>query len=143
MDIRSLSPDYAVAPQLQPADLPGVREAGFATLICNRPDEEVGPELSSDEMRRAAEDSGLRFVLNPVRNGALTDAEVARQAEARAASDGPVLAYCRSGTRSAVVWALGEAGSGDPDAILAAAAEAGYGLDGLRPELEARSRGSK
>ena len=139
MQINRISPDYAVAPQIDPSDLDEVRAAGFATLICNRPDEEVPPDLSSDAMRQAAEARGLHFVLNPVRNGALSEANVEVQTEEVRASAGPVLAYCRSGTRSAMVWALGQAGSLAVDDILSATSRAGYSLDGLRRDLDARA----
>lgn len=137
MDIRQITSDYAVSPQIDPADVPALAEAGFVAIICNRPDHEICPDQSSATMRAAAEAVGLRFVDNPVENGAMTEAMVVNQAEAIAASDGPVFAYCRSGTRSTVVWALGQAGKTPVDDILAAAARAGYALDGLRPQLEA------
>ncbi len=140
MDIRNLTDSYAVAPQITPDELPQARAQGFSTLICNRPDEEVTPDLASDAMRRAAEAAGLRFVMNPVHNGALSEANVSDQSRAIRAADGPVLAYCRSGTRSTVVWALGQAGERPTDEILRRAAEAGYPLDGLRPQIEARGK---
>ncbi len=140
MEIKHLTPHYAVSPQIEPRDVAEARRQGFTTLICNRPDEEVPGDLSAAALRRAAEAAGLRFVVNPVRNGALTEANVADQAEAMAASDGPVLAYCRSGTRSAVVWALGQAGDTPTDDILRQAAAAGYALEGLRPQIDARAR---
>lgn len=137
MDVRQITPDYAVSPQIDPADIPALAEAGFVAIICNRPDHEIGPDQSSAAMRAAAEAAGLRFIDNPVENGALTEAMVANQAETIDASGGPVFAYCRSGTRSTIVWALGQAGKMPVDEILGAAARAGYALDGLRPQLEA------
>ena len=137
MDFARITPDYAVAPQIAPEDAEAVRAAGFTDVVCNRPDEEVPPDLSADALQAACEAAGLRFHRNPVRNGALGEAEVAAQRAAIAAADGPVLAYCRSGTRSAAVWALG-ARELDADAILAATSRAGYDLSGLRPHLDTR-----
>mgnify|MGYP006273240815 CR=1 FL=1 len=139
MDIRPLTDRFAVAPQLQPEDLPALRAAGIATLICNRPDEEVTPDIGTERMRAAAEAAGLAFIDNPVRMHALDDAVVARQrdAAASAAPDAKALAYCASGTRSTLVWMLAEAPQTDPDSLLAAARGAGYALDALRPQLEA------
>ena len=72
MDIRPLSPDYAVSPQIDPEDFAAIRAAGYTTVIDNRPDGEIPPHLHTDEMRRAAEALGLVFVANPVIGGALT-----------------------------------------------------------------------
>ena len=137
MDYAHITDGYAVAPQIDPAEVEAIRAAGFTDVICNRPDEEVSPDLVAEQMRAAVEGAGLRFHLNPVRNGALTEDNVRLQAEAIAGAAGPVLAYCRSGTRSSVVWALGRTDMA-ADEILAATARAGYALDGLRPQLEAR-----
>lgn len=60
MDIRELEPGHAVSPQIEPSDLARVAEAGFVTVICNRPDAENPPERQSDAMRAAAEAAGLR-----------------------------------------------------------------------------------
>lgn len=135
MEIRRLSADYAVSPQIAPEDLPAVAEAGFRTVICNRPDAEVPPGLGAQAIRQAAEAAGLRFVENPVTHATVDAARIARQAEAMEA--GPTLAYCASGTRSAILWALGQAGRMPADAILAATGRAGYDLAALRPRLEA------
>jgi hypothetical protein len=81
-------------------------------------------------MQQAAEAAGLAFVFNPVTGGMLTEANVEEQAEAIAGSEGPVVAYCASGNRSTVVWALGVAGEVPVDDIIARAAENGYNLTG-------------
>ena len=137
MDIRPLTPRYAVAPQIDAADMAAIAAAGFTTVICNRPDDEVGPEQSSDTMRRAAEAAGLRYEDLPLVQETLTPDNAARQREIIEGAEGPVLAYCRSGTRCAVIWALGQAGRMPVEEILQKTAAAGYQLDGLRPALEA------
>ena len=78
----------------------------------------------------------MNFVYIPVTNEGLTLDQVQEQAEQIAGADGPVLAYCRSGTRSSIVWAMGKAGEMPVDEILATTSKAGYQLDGLRPSLE-------
>lgn len=140
MDIRDVTPRYSVAPQLTPEDMAALAEAGFTDVICNRPDSEVPPDIDSTAMRSAAETAGLRFHDNPVVNGALTLTEVHRQGDLLAGTDGRVCAYCRSGTRSIVVWALSRAGLETPDALIAAAAEAGYDISGLRSQIEAMAQ---
>ncbi len=137
MDIRRISPDYAVSPQIEPADLPDIAQAGFTTVLCNRPDEEVPAELQAEALRIATEAAGLRFVVNPVTHQGLDAEMVSRQIQAIEASDGPVLAYCASGTRSSIVWSLGQVGKMEPDQIIDATAQAGYDLARMRPQLEA------
>ena len=140
MDIRPLTPDYAVSPQIEPGDLPAIKAAGYTTIIDNRPDGEIPDHLQTDPMREAAEALGLVFIPNPVIGGALTMANVTAQAEAMAAATGPVLAYCASGNRSSVVWALANAGKRPVDELVGIPARFGYQLDHLRPQLEALAR---
>lgn len=139
MDIRQITESYSVSPQIDPADLPAIAGAGFAAVICNRPDAEVPPSHQADAIRQAAEAAGVAFHVLPLTHQTMTPENVARQAELAGAATGPVLAYCASGTRSSVVWALGQAGTASADDILARTAAAGYQLDGLRPALEANS----
>lgn len=140
MDIRAITPDYAVSPQIEPTDLPAIKAAGYVTVIDNRPDGEIPPHLQTDAMRAAAEALGLVFVANPVIGGMLTMDNVAQQGAAIAASRGPVLAYCASGNRSSIVWALSQAGKRPVDELIALPARFGYQLEHLRPQIEALAR---
>lgn len=137
MDIRALTPTYAVAPQVAPEDFAAIRAAGYVTVIDNRPDGEIPPELQTGAMRAAAEAAGLAFVANPVVGGAITEENVTSQAAAIATSPGPVFAYCASGNRSSVVWALAHAGRMSADELIGIPARFGYSLEWLRPTLEA------
>lgn len=137
MDIRAITPDYAVSPQIEPGDLAAIKAAGYVTVIDNRPDGEIPPHLHTDAMRQAAEALGLVFVANPVIGGALTMDNVTAQGAAIAASSGPVLAYCASGNRSSVVWALANAGKRPVDELVGLPARFGYQLDHLRPQIDA------
>lgn len=137
MDIRQLSPTYAVSPQIDPGDVVAIAEAGFKTIICNRPDAEVPPSHNTDVIEAAARDAGLAFVAIPVTHQGLNMEMIDAQRAALDASDGPALAYCASGTRSSIVWALGQAKDMSADDILAATSAAGYDLGGLRPQLDA------
>ncbi len=141
MDIRAITPDYAVSPQIEPGDLPAIKAAGYVTVIDNRPDGEIPPHLHAAEMRKAAESLGLVFVANPVVGGAMTMANVTVQAEAIAASPGPVFAYCASGNRSSVVWALANAGKRPSDELIGLPARFGYQLEHLRSQIEALTKG--
>ena len=140
MDIRAITPDYAVSPQIEPGDLPAIKAAGYVTVIDNRPDGEIPPHLHTDAMRQAAEALGLVFVANPVIGGAMTMDNVTAQGAAIAASDGPVFAYCASGNRSSVVWALANAGNRPADELVGLQARFGYQLDHLRPQIEALAK---
>ncbi len=137
MDIRPITPGYAVSPQIDVTDLAAIKAAGYTTVIDNRPDGEIAPRLHTEAMRAAAEALGLTFVANHVMAGTMTPENVARQSAAIAASGGPVFAYCASGNRSSVVWALSQAGTMPADDLISLPARFGYKLDHLRPQIAA------
>ena len=137
MDIRALTPDYAVSPQIELADLAAVKAAGYTTVINNRPDREIPEYLHSQNIRAAAEALGLTFIDNPVIGGALTVDNVEAQREAVAGAKGPVFAYCASGNRCSIVWALMNAGSRPAEELIAVPARFGYNLGHLKGQLEA------
>ncbi len=143
MDIRQITDRYAVSPQIDPEDAPAIKAAGITTVICNRPDAEVPPSHQAETLRAAIEAEGLRFEVLPITHQTMTPDRVAEQAALVDASDGPVLAYCASGTRCSVVWALGQAGQQSTDAILSALSQAGYELSALRPTLDAAANASR
>lgn len=126
MDIRPIAPNYAVSPQIEPEDVPAIAAQGFTTIICNRPDPEVPHELASEVLRAAVEGAGLTFIDNPMAGGALTRAHIDAQRAAIDGATGPVLAYCASGNRSTILWALASAGRQPTDALIAAGARYGY-----------------
>lgn len=141
MDIRSVTPRYHVSPQISPQDIPDLAAQGFTLVICNRPDAENPPELHAERVRTAAEAAGLSFVQLDLTHQTMTPDNIARQNELVENAEGPVLAYCASGTRCTVAWALGQAGRMPVDDILAATRAAGYALEQLRPTLEALAQG--
>lgn len=141
MEIRPLTETYAVAPQIDPEDMAAIKAAGYAMVIDNRPDGEIPPSHHTDVMAEAARAAGLAFVANPVIGGMLTQDNVTAQAKAVASAAGPVLAYCASGNRSSVVWALAHAGKLPVDDLIGLPARHGYSLDWLRPQLEALAKG--
>ena len=137
MDIRVISPNYAVSPQILIEDLPAIKAAGYVAIINNRPDMEIPDDLQDAAMRAAAEAAGLGYTVNPVTHAGLNMDMVDIQQAAIDAAGGPVLAYCASGTRSSIVWSLAQAGKMPTEAIIAATAKAGYDLAGLAPRLDA------
>lgn len=136
MDIRPLSKDFAVSPQIEPHDLAAIKAAGFTTVVNNRPDNEVPPGLRSEDIRKLAEAEGLAYIDNPLSHGSLTMDHITTQGDALAASGGPVLAYCASGNRSSILWALSQAGKVPTDELVAAGARAGYNLEPFRGEID-------
>lgn len=141
MDIRSLSDEYAVSPQIDPADFEAIKAAGFQTVIDNRPDDEIPTHLHADAMHEAAQAAGVELIVNPVVGGALTIENINIQRKTMTDAEGPVLAYCASGNRSSIVWAMVQAGHMRTDAILAAAERAGYNLSGMRAQIDSMAEG--
>ncbi|MDJ0922683.1 MAG: TIGR01244 family sulfur transferase [Henriciella sp.] len=134
-DIRKVTDGFSVAPQISEQDVQAIADAGYKTIIANRPDGEGGidqPRMGA--IRTQAEALGLAFVAIPF-SGAPTPDILERIGAALAEAPAPVLAYCRTGTRSITAWALTHAGQGSGDDIVAAAANAGYDLSSLRPLL--------
>ncbi len=136
MDIRPLSDSFAVSPQIEVEDLAALKAAGFTTIVNNRPDNEIPPEVQSASIRAAAEAEGLVYIDNPLSHGSLTWDHIRTQGDALATSDGPVFAYCASGNRSSILWALSQAGKVPTDDLISAAARVGYNLEPFRGEIE-------
>ncbi len=136
MDLRRITDDFAVAPQIEPADVAEAAALGYRTVICNRPDGESFDQTPSADIAAAAAAQGLNFVDIPFASGDLSPDLIARFGAALAEVERPVLAYCRSGTRSCMIWALTQAGAQPADEILGAAARGGYDFSGMRPVLE-------
>ena len=135
MDIRHLTDSYAVSPMIALEDLAQIKALGFTDVINNRPDGEITLDVQTTAMQAAATALGLKFHINPVIGGAMTPENVQVQAGAMAQAQGPVLAYCASGNRSSVVWALAQAGRRSADDLIGTAAKFGYNLEHLRPAL--------
>ena len=135
MDLHRLDDTVTVAPQILADELEAVARLGFRTVINNRPDGESFDQPVSAVMAEAALAAGLAYHHQPVISGGLSVEDVLAFRKLLASSEGPVLAFCRSGTRCANLWALAKAGSCDPDAVIATAARAGYDLRGLREIL--------
>lgn len=136
--LKHLSPFIAVAAQLQPADMGTLAAAGFRCVINNRPDAEGENQPSSAEMQTAALASGLEYHYLPVISGQISDDNVAAFTALLNQVRGPVLAFCRTGTRSTSLWALSEAHHLDPLVLLSTARANGYDLSGLAARIEQR-----
>jgi len=140
-----VTPDFYVAPQLRVEDAEAARELGVALVVNNRPDGEEPGQPTSADLREAAAAAGLAFVDIPVDGSGVSVEHLDRLDAALAATGSrPVLAFCRSGTRSITLWAFAEARRGaEADDVIAAARNAGYRLDQHRPTLQALKRASQ
>lgn len=138
MMLRPLDDKVSVAPQIIDDDLAALKQDGVTSLICNRPDVEVPPDLSAQALSDAAKGHGLSFAHVPLSTGGLTLDTIRAHLEAIDAAPGPVLAYCASGTRSAYLWAFAMALSDrlPNEEILAALDRAGFPAPGLGPQLD-------
>ncbi|MGN3974234.1 TIGR01244 family sulfur transferase [Tsuneonella sp. SYSU-LHT278] len=134
-DAKVLTEDLSVRGQMSPAEVSAAREAGFGTIICNRPDYEAPGQTTAGEIRAAAQAAGMTFVHNPIAPGNPTPDAIQRQGDAIREADGKVLAYCGSGQRATMLWMLANPHEFDADERIARANEAGYDLAALRPRL--------
>ena len=138
MDIRPLTKEFAVSPQIDAAHIKEIAGAGFQSILCNRPDgEEFGqPEFESIE--QAAKAEGLEIRSIPIVSGMITPEALADFDAALKDLPKPILAYCRSGTRCTMLWAAVEHGRRDDTEIVDRAAKAGYDVAPLVRQLRAR-----
>ncbi len=136
--IRQINESISVAPQIAVDDVAAIAAAGFKAIVNNRPDDEDAGQPSGDSIRAAAEAAGLKYVAIPVTHAGFSHPQIDAMTQALVEAEGPVLAYCRSGTRSCNLWALAAAKAGrNPNLLLAQAEDAGYDLRGIRPMLDA------
>ena len=131
MNIINISGLYNVSPQILPSDVITLSEKGFEKVICNRPDFEVPPDLQSKEIEKIAKEVGILFEYHPLTHDTMHGHNIEKQMEFADACKNPVLAYCASGTRCTVVWALGQIGKMPEEQILKTTLDSGYNLAGL------------
>jgi uncharacterized protein (TIGR01244 family) len=137
---KDITDMFAVSPQLTLNDLEVAAREGFVRVVCNRPDGEDIGQPSVEQIAQSCASHGLSFVHIPI-SGGVNEAQIDAMSQALETAAGPVLAYCRSGTRSTNLWAMAQARRGaNAQGLVEAAAGAGYDLSGLTPML--RSLGS-
>jgi sulfide:quinone oxidoreductase len=131
MDARTLTAGLSVAPQITAEDVALAKDHGFRAIVCNRPDGEGMDQPNFEEIEAAARRLGLETAYLPITAGKVTDEDAARFSALLTGLPGPVLAYCRTGTRSATLWSLAVAGEKPVADILAATKSAGYDMGGV------------
>lgn len=136
-DFRKLEDGIYASPQIGISDVARAKELGIGLVINNRPEDEAPDQTPGSAIETAARAAGMDYVAIPVTHAGFSEAQVKAMGEALAKADGPILAYCRSGTRSTLLWALVQAGKGrDVKEIAAAAASGGYDVSPVRQLME-------
>lgn len=126
---RKLTDTFFAAPQISLSDVAEAKAAGISLIINNRPEDESADQTSGAEIAAAAQAAGIAYVAIPVTHAGFAEWQVTAMADAIENADGKILAYCRSGTRSTLLWALARAAKGDhPAALSEQAADAGHDL---------------
>lgn len=132
MDLKKINSQLSVSPQILAADVAALAKQGFRSIICNRPDGEGADQPLFAEIEKAANKPKLEVRYLPVVPGRVQDADAIAFASAMDELPKPVLAYCRTGTRSATLWALDQGAHGTPLAdVLSATRQAGYDMSGV------------
>lgn len=136
---RKLTDRILVSPQISLEDVAQARAQGVTVIINNRPDDEEPGQLNGVQVEAAAREAGIAYVAVPVAHGGFAPWQLDGMAQALdQAGEGKLLAYCRSGTRSTLLWALTRARAGDDADVLAAqAAAAGYDIGPVRQIMDA------
>ncbi len=142
-DFRELCDTMLASPQIGADDVKEAAAQGVSLIINNRPDGESPDEPQGDEIEAAAAALGIAYLAIPVSHAGFSLPQVEAMAGAIENTKGKVLAYCRSGTRSTLLWAMARAKMGDaPDSIAASAEKAGYDVGPVRPTMDMLAGGS-
>lgn len=140
-EFKRLSDTMLASEQIEPVDIARAREAGVTLIVNNRPDGESYDQPEGEAIRMAAQEAGIAYRAIPIGQGGFGMDEISAMGSALYEAPGKVLAFCRSGTRSTLLWALARAHAGDDlAAIEAAAQEAGYSLAPVRGTMEQLAR---
>lgn len=141
---RQLNDQVFASPQIGLGEVAAAAAQGIRLILNNRPEDESEDQTPGAEIEAAARAAGLDYVAIPVTHAGFSEWQVKAMAGALADADGRVLAYCRSGTRSTLLWALAEASAGkSPAELSAAAASAGYDLTPIRAMLDMLAAGKE
>ena len=135
---RTLTDRILVAPQISVDDVAEAQAQGVTMIVNNRPDDEEPGQVNGAQIEAAALKAGIDYIAVPVAHGGFAPWQLDGMAQAlEQAGEGKLLAYCRSGTRSTLLWALTRARAGDHPDVLAAQAAAGYDISPVRQIMDA------
>ncbi|WP_299845355.1 TIGR01244 family sulfur transferase [uncultured Roseovarius sp.] len=135
MDLRKITDDFTVSPQIEVSDIPAIVAAGYRSILCNRPDGEDPTQCCFEEVSKAALDAGLEVRSVPITSGVVLPDDLNEFRDALAQLPQPVLAYCRSGTRCTMLWTIAQFGDRSPEDILSLTRNAGYDMSGVLGQM--------
>jgi len=136
-EFRRLTENILVSQQITAEDVVAAAGLGINLIVNNRPDGEEPSAPQGDEIAAAAVAAGMNYVALPIGHSGFSEPQVDAMIAALEQAEGPILAYCRSGTRSTLLWALAAAKQGEnPDMISRTAAQAGYDISPIRPMID-------
>jgi uncharacterized protein (TIGR01244 family) len=139
---RKLSETVYASPQIGLAEVAEAASQGIVMIINNRPEGEAEDQTPGPEIEAAARSAGLGYLAIPITHAGFSESQVSAMAQALDKAEGPVLAYCRSGTRSTLLWSLAEASrGGEPEKLAEQAAQAGYDITPVRPMVDMLASG--
>ena len=142
-DFRKLSDSVFASPQIAPGDVAAAKELGVTLIINNRPDGEDPASPQGPDIEAAAAEAGIRYLAIPITHAGFSLEQVDAMADALENADSKVLAYCRSGTRSTLLWAMAQAKAGQPlDEITKAAESAGYNVSPVKGTMDMLAKGA-
>ena len=137
MQLHKLTDQLSVSPQVALEDIPKLSDLGFKSVICNRPEKETEDQPDMLAIENAVKAAGLTWQHQPVISGNINDQDVEDFAKLMEKLPKPVFAFCRTGTRCSILWALSQANKMPVDEILDTTAEAGYNLNDQQARIEA------
>lgn len=136
-DFRKIDKDFYASPQISVADVSQAAAMGISLIVNNRPEGEADDQPEGAAIEAAAKAAGLAYVAIPVGHSGFSMPQVEALCDALASAEGPALGFCRSGTRSTLLWALAEAKRGrEPEEIAACAEAGGYSIEPIRPTVD-------
>lgn len=142
--LKQLTPDIYVAPQIGVETVDEAGRLGVTLIVNNRPEGETPDQTPGDAIAAAAKAAGIAYVAIPVSPGSFAPWQLDALDEALANNTGKTLCYCRSGTRSTLLWSLARArAGGSPDEIAATAAGAGYDISPIIETVHALSASAR
>ena len=134
---KQIDETISVAPQIDTQAVAAAAAQGIKLIINNRPDGESDGQIEGAAIEAAARAAGLDYTAIPVTHAGFSAWQVEAMRTALDDASGPVLAYCRSGTRSTLLWALAQASKGEHAAVLQEkAAQAGYDLSPITQMMD-------
>ena len=136
-EFKPIADGFFAAGQIEPSDIARAKAAGIVAVVNNRPDGEAADQPAGDTIRKAAEEAGLAYTAIPIGPNGFGLDDVEKLSAALDQASGPVLGFCRTGTRSTLLWSLAQAHKGcDLNEIAGDAAQAGYDVSPVRPAME-------